>query len=55
MYDLTLGQNGHFSIKKIIQKNHMFFMSHAFSQSKHPLIIANTLVKLNLLKSHELL
>jgi hypothetical protein len=31
MYDLIFGQNVHFS-----QKNHVFFMSHVFSQSGHP-------------------
>jgi len=30
MYDLTFCQNGHFS-----QKNHVFFMPRAFSQSEH--------------------
>jgi hypothetical protein len=33
MYDLTFGQNGHFS-----QKNHVFFMPHVFSQSGHPFV-----------------
>jgi len=31
MYDLTLGQNDHFN-----KKNHLSFMPHAFSQSRHP-------------------
>jgi hypothetical protein len=35
MYDLAIGQNGHFS-KKTNQKNHVFFMPHFFSQNKHP-------------------
>ncbi len=35
MYELTLGQNGHFS-KKTNQKNHVFFMFHAFNQNEHP-------------------
>jgi hypothetical protein len=35
MYDLKLGQNGHFS-KKTNQKNHVPFMPHACSQSEHP-------------------
>jgi len=35
MYDLTLGQNSHFS-KKTNQKNYVSFMPHAFSQIEHP-------------------
>jgi hypothetical protein len=35
MYDLTLGQNGHFS-QKTNQKNHVSFMPHACSQNEHP-------------------
>jgi hypothetical protein len=35
MYDLTLGQNSHFS-KKNNQKNHLSFMPHALCQSEHP-------------------
>jgi hypothetical protein len=35
MYELTFGQNGHFS-KTTNQNNHVFFMPHAFSQSEHP-------------------
>jgi len=35
MYNLTFGQNGHFS-KKINKKKNVSFMPHAFSQSKHP-------------------
>jgi hypothetical protein len=31
MYDLTRGQNGHFS-----KKNHRFFMPHAFNKNEHP-------------------
>ncbi len=31
MYDLTLGQNDHYT-----QKNHVFFMPHAFNQNEHP-------------------
>jgi hypothetical protein len=31
MYDLTFGQNS----QKNQQKNHVFFMPHAFSQSGH--------------------
>jgi len=34
MYDLTLGQNGHFN-KKANQKNHVSFMPHAFSHNEH--------------------
>jgi hypothetical protein len=34
VYDFALGQNGHFN-KKNQQKNHIFFMPHAFSQSRH--------------------
>jgi len=34
MYDLTLGRNGHFSFKTN-QKNHVFFMPHAFNQNRH--------------------
>jgi hypothetical protein len=37
MFDLTLGLNHHFSKKTTNQKNHMFFMPHAFSQSGYPL------------------
>ncbi len=35
MYDLALGQNGHFS-EKTNQKNHVFFMPNTFNQSEHP-------------------
>jgi hypothetical protein len=35
MYDLTLGQNGHFSKKKTNQKNHESFIPHVFSQNEH--------------------
>jgi hypothetical protein len=35
MYNLTFGQNNHFS-KKTNQKNLVFFMPHAFNQSEHP-------------------
>jgi hypothetical protein len=35
MYDLKLGQNGRFN-EKNQQKNHVFFMPHAFSQNEHP-------------------
>jgi hypothetical protein len=35
MYNLTLGQNGHFS-KKTNLKNHVSFMPHVFNQSEHP-------------------
>jgi hypothetical protein len=35
MYNLTLSQNGHFN-QKINQKNYVYFMPHAFSQSEHP-------------------
>jgi len=34
MYDLTLGQNDHFS-QKNNKKNHVSFMPHAFSQIEH--------------------
>jgi hypothetical protein len=34
MYDLTLGQNGQFN-----NKNHVFFMAHAFNQSKLILLV----------------
>ncbi len=34
MYDLTFGQNGHFSFKNN-QKNHVSFMPHAFNQNEH--------------------
>jgi hypothetical protein len=34
MYNLTFGQNGHFS-KKTNQNNHVFFMPHAFNQTEH--------------------
>jgi len=35
MYNLTFNQNDHFSLKNN-QKNHVYFMPHAFSQSEHP-------------------
>jgi hypothetical protein len=35
MYDLTLGQNGHFN-KNTNQNNHVSFMPHVFRQSEHP-------------------
>ncbi len=35
MYDLTLCQNGHFN-KKTNQKNHEYFIPHAFNQNIHP-------------------
>jgi hypothetical protein len=54
MYDLTLGQNGHFRKLKN-QKNHVSFMPHAFSQSDILLVNVDNLVKLNLLKNHDLL
>jgi hypothetical protein len=31
MFDLTLGQNGHFN-----KKNHVSFMPHAFNHIEHP-------------------
>jgi hypothetical protein len=34
MYDLTFGQNGHFS-KQNQPKNHASFMPHAFNQIEH--------------------
>jgi hypothetical protein len=30
MYDFTFGQNDHFN-----QKNHVYFMPHAFNQNEH--------------------
>jgi hypothetical protein len=35
MYDLTLGQNGHFH-QKNNKVNHVSFMPHAFNQNEHP-------------------
>jgi len=35
MYNLTFGQMVTW-VKKTNQKNHAFFMPHAFSQSEHP-------------------
>jgi hypothetical protein len=35
MYNLTFGQNGHFS-KRTNQTNHVSFMPHALSEIKHP-------------------
>jgi hypothetical protein len=34
MYNLTLGQNDHFS-QNLKKKNHVSFMPHAFSQIEH--------------------
>jgi hypothetical protein len=35
MYDLTLGQMV-ILVRNTNQKNHVFFMTHVFSQSEHP-------------------
>jgi hypothetical protein len=35
MYELTFGQNGHFS-QKNQSKNHVNFMPHAFNKIEHP-------------------
>jgi hypothetical protein len=55
MYDLTLGQNGHFS-KKIHPKKTMY-LSYPMPLINVDifLIVANTLIKLHLLKNHNLL
>jgi hypothetical protein len=36
MYNLTLGQNDHFSEKTQTKKNLLSFMPYGFSQSEHP-------------------
>jgi hypothetical protein len=36
MYDLTLGQNGHFNKKNQPKESHVSFMPHAFSKSEYP-------------------
>jgi hypothetical protein len=41
--------------EKSNQKNHMSFKPYGFSQSEHFLVNANILVKLTLLKCHDLL
>jgi hypothetical protein len=42
-------------VKNINQKNHVFFIPHAFSQCGHPFGQCGHLIKLNHLKSHDLL
>jgi hypothetical protein len=54
MYNLTLGQNSHFS-QKTNQKNHVSFMPHAFSKKEHPFGNVDILVNLNILKNHDFL
>ncbi len=54
MYDLTLGHNGHFNKK--IQPKTMCLSSPMFLVKANILLVnANTLIKLNLLKNHDLL
>jgi hypothetical protein len=53
MYDLTFGQNYHFN-KKNQPKNHVSFMPHVFIKAYILLVNVNILVKLNLLKTHDL-
>jgi hypothetical protein len=54
MYDLTFGQNGHFS-QKCNQKNHVSFMPMPLFKVNIVFINVDILVKLNLLKNHDFL
>jgi hypothetical protein len=55
MYDLTFGQNGHFSKKKTTKR--IMCLSCPMPLVKVNIILVNvdTLVKLNLLKNHDFL
>jgi hypothetical protein len=55
MYNFTLGQNDNFSQKNQPGKNHVPFMPHALIKTNILLVNVDILVKLNLLKNHDLL
>jgi hypothetical protein len=52
MYDLTLGQNGHFSQKNQPKE---IFVPHAFNQNGHPFGQCGHFCQVNLLKSCDFL
>jgi hypothetical protein len=55
MYDLTLGKRWSFQSKEQSKKNHVSFMSHAFSQINHPFDQFGHFSQVEALKNHDFL